>query len=377
MLNLDKKLTVGIIITQGHWGGGQRYVYDLATHLAKSATVIVGVGDPNGSCDLQHKIKAFIANHPELPLQLVQLNYLQRDIHWINDMRAIEELKAFATDHNCDIMHYNSSKGTVIGGQVAKSIQAQSFVTIHGWVSQEVLSPMRKSLYTYLEKRAAHQFHKLIFADSHSLRVAQEKFHVPKEKTTHIYHGIDTPQFEPKDEAISTLSTKCKTNLTGKTIIGTIANFYPAKNLELFVQTIAELRKTQDNIVGVIIGEGETYKKIETLRNSLNLKEHVLLSGKINNAAKLLKAFNTFVLTSTKEGYPYVLLEATAANIPIVSSRVGGTPDILPEYALVDEFSAEQFAKLIIDHKSAPTHQKHDAQSMTDNTLKQYQLAIQ
>jgi glycosyltransferase involved in cell wall biosynthesis len=51
----------------------------------------------------------------------------------------------------------------------------------------------------------------------------------------------------------------------------------------------------------------------------------------IDNAASYLKAFDIFVLPSLKEGLPYTILEAMAAGIPIIATRVGGIPEMLKD----------------------------------------------
>jgi len=60
-----------------------------------------------------------------------------------------------------------------------------------------------------------------------------------------------------------------------------------------------------------------------------NLENRFFLAGSLPEAAQYLKAFDVFVLPSTKEGFPYVVLEAMAAGLPIVASLVGGTPEII------------------------------------------------
>lgn len=80
------------------------------------------------------------------------------------------------------------------------------------------------------------------------------------------------------------------------------------------------------------------------------LGNDVVLTGSIPNAYKYLKAFDVFVLPSVKEGFPYTILEAMAAGLPIVATDVGAVPEILENQKnglIVPPANAEILAKAI------------------------------
>ena len=70
-------------------------------------------------------------------------------------------------------------------------------------------------------------------------------------------------------------------------------------------------------------------KKLEELIKKHNLENNFFLVGAIADACKYLKAFNVFVLPSVKEGFPWVILEAMAAEVPIVATKVGAIPEVI------------------------------------------------
>ena len=57
----------------------------------------------------------------------------------------------------------------------------------------------------------------------------------------------------------------------------------------------------------------------------------MFLLGYVPNAARYLKGLNIFVLPSVKEGLPYTILEAMAAGVPVIATRVGGIPDLIED----------------------------------------------
>jgi glycosyltransferase involved in cell wall biosynthesis len=82
-------------------------------------------------------------------------------------------------------------------------------------------------------------------------------------------------------------------------------------------------------ILYLIFGEGEQRKKLEQNIKFLKSENEIFLLGFQQNAPELLKAFDTFILASKKEGLPYVILEAGLAELLVIASNVGGIPDII------------------------------------------------
>jgi len=92
------------------------------------------------------------------------------------------------------------------------------------------------------------------------------------------------------------------------------------------------------------------------------------------DAYKYLKAFDVFVLPSLKEGFPWIILEAMAAGIPIVATKVGALPEILDEEFLVTPGNAEALVKKINRALERPTKpelkQEFTSQKMRKETEK-------
>jgi len=68
---------------------------------------------------------------------------------------------------------------------------------------------------------------------------------------------------------------------------------------------------------------------LEKQIKSLGIENRVRLVGFIDSASTLLKAFDVFALPSRTEAFPYVLLEAGLAQLPVVASNVGGIPEVV------------------------------------------------
>ncbi len=75
--------------------------------------------------------------------------------------------------------------------------------------------------------------------------------------------------------------------------------------------------------------------KLERRIQRSGLTGRFFLVSDISPAAPYLRAFDLFLLSSIKEGLPYTLLEAMAANLPVIVTRVGGMPEIVSGRGLV------------------------------------------
>ena len=89
------------------------------------------------------------------------------------------------------------------------------------------------------------------------------------------------------------------------------------------------LRLKHPEIIFIVIGEGEEKDTLEYEIKARGLDQHVFLLGYVDNAAQYLRAFDCFLLSSLKEGLPYVLIEAGFAKLPTIATRVGGCPEIV------------------------------------------------
>ncbi len=110
-------------------------------------------------------------------------------------------------------------------------------------------------------------------------------------------------------------------------MVGWVARLIPVKACDVFLRALADCRGLP--LKAAIVGDGPERAALETLTAELGLQHQVKFCGARQQAGQFFSAFDAFVLSSKSEGTPMTLLEAMAAGVPIVTTEVGGIPDVV------------------------------------------------
>jgi glycosyltransferase involved in cell wall biosynthesis len=110
---------------------------------------------------------------------------------------------------------------------------------------------------------------------------------------------------------------------------GTVARLAPVKDLTTLVDAFVSVRVAVPEARLVIVGDGPERERLETLARRLGIADAVILAGLRSDARMLMPGFDVYVNSSRYEGMSLTILEAMAASLPIVATRVGGNPEIV------------------------------------------------
>jgi len=121
------------------------------------------------------------------------------------------------------------------------------------------------------------------------------------------------------------------------------------------IRAAAAARTTRPDLHWVIAGEGEQRGLLEAERDRLGIGDRVHLVGHVDRVPALIRESDLVVLSSIGEGLPNVVLEALALDTPVVATRVGGIPEVLPPTCLVPPRDPDALAGAVTDALAAPT----------------------
>jgi len=174
-----------------------------------------------------------------------------------------------------------------------------------------------------------------------------------------IYNGIDLARFQL---GISKHCARTKIGLPqDKKVITMIANFTPAKNHTRLFQAI---KLIETNFAGKIccfvVGEGPLEEQIKQSVTQIGVQDLVQFGGQRSDIPLVLRASDVLVLPSVSESLPITILEALAAGCPIVTTPVGGIPEILEGVAwpMVDPSDPQQIANAIVEVLNMPDEKR-------------------
>lgn len=304
------------LITKDDVGGAQKYVQDLAENLDKNEfDVKILTGGKRGIRFLSNAFRPHLL--------------------FLNDWLALVELFLEFKKEKPDIVHLNSSKAGVIGAVAAKLAGVKRVIfTAHGWVfnPDNELSFIRKKVYILLHKIATLFQDKIINVSEYDRQLAIKNGIAKPEKLITVHNGLDRENIKFMDKstarkAISKIAKAPAAQSTDHIWVGSVGRLVIEKSYSDFVEA-ARLIPNQ-NVKFFIIGSGNEKTKLLSLISKCGLQNRFFIVENLAPAASYLKAFDVFILPSIKEGMPYTILEAMAAGLPIIATRVGGIPEIL------------------------------------------------
>lgn len=319
------------VITKSNYGGAQKYIYDLATHLPpEEFDVSVAAGEEGGV--LFEKLQ-------KAGIHTFSLSSLGRDVKLFSDIRAFFHLYRLFKRERPDIIHLNSSKAGFTGALAARCLSVVSFLspiayrlsprivfTAHGWAFNEDRPAIVRAFFFVLSWKIVALSH-LTIAVSRSIAGSFARIPFAKNKFVIIPHGISRCPLLPQEEARKKLLGEKAVEFEHVPWIGTIAELHPSKDIDTALRALHLLPDLK--YVYVVIGEGQQRAALERKIQYLDMADKVFLVGFRENAPELLSAFDVFLLSSTTEAFGYVVAEALQAGVPVVATAAGGVPEVV------------------------------------------------
>jgi glycosyltransferase involved in cell wall biosynthesis len=321
-------------------------------------TLLVG-----GEKDDSEDSSEFIVKN--LGLDPIIIPEMKREIDLKNDFEAYRKMVKIIEDFKPDIVHTHASKAGTIGRLAAANMKVPVIIhTFHGHVFHSYFGKMKTVMYKNIERNLARRSSTII-AISEKQKTELCLIHriCKPEKIRVVPLGFDLSRFtENMQDKRSTF--RMRYNIADDELaIGIIGRLVPIKNHKLFIEASKiVLEKTQQKLRLFIIGDGEDRLNIESMAQKAEIP---FIDAMTSNAIAPLTftswiqeidvacaGLDIIALTSLNEGTPVSLIEAQAANKPIVTTNVGGIENVVIEgvTALLSHSKTDpnQFADLLL-----------------------------
>ena len=235
------------------------------------------------------------------------------------DLRCVKRLVEIIRRHDYRIVHAHTPRSALVGRIAARIAGVPLVYHVHSPARRDTTRGLRNWINAVSERLTVSGAARLI-AVSHSLgeHMQREKFR--PERIAVVPNGVPRVADVP-----------LRTTPHGIWQLGTVALFRPRKGIEVLLEALA-LLEARGMRVGLRAVGG--FECPDYMRQTMNLAAKLGISGRVqwigftNNVAAELEKMDLFVLPSLfGEGLPMVVLEAMAAGVPVVASRVEGVPE--------------------------------------------------
>jgi glycosyltransferase involved in cell wall biosynthesis len=313
-----------------------------ATHLTKYLAPEFETLLVVGECESHEKSAEHLTT--KLGISYTTIAGMGRSVNPLSDYKAYGELKKLIQNFKPDIVHTHAAKPGAIGRLAASALKVPAIVhTFHGHVFHSYFSSAKTAFYINTERHLARRSSAIIAISEQQRKELVEEFKIaPAEKFRVIPLGLDLDAFAI-DQEVKRQQFRTEFGLADDEIaIGIIGRLVPIKNHNLFIKAIAHvLHHTGKKIKAFIIGDGEIRQDLENVAQQAGIAFSTENSGTHpyplvftswrRDVDVIMAGLDIVTLTSFNEGTPVSLIEAQAANKPIVSTRVGGIADIVVE----------------------------------------------
>ena len=346
-----KRIKVLRIINRFNLGGPTYNVTYLTAYLpANFETRLLG-----GAAEKSEGDALFIPHQHHLEPEIIP--DLQRAVNFKKDRKAYQKIKKIIAEYQPDIVHTHASKAGAIGRLAAFKSKVPVVVhTFHGHVFHSYFGRLKTSFYKAVERYLAKKSTAIIAISN---KQKEELVHIHKiakaDKVRVVNLGFDLNRFqddlERKREEFSSQYSIAQDEIC----IGIIGRLTAVKNHQLFFDIIGKtFKKTSKKVHVFVIGDGELRDELkiqanEVLQMSKDCK--ITFTSWIKDVSVPLARLDIVCLTSFNEGTPVSLIEAQAANVAVISTRVGGVEDIIDENRtgfIVDGLSSDEYAQKLL-----------------------------
>lgn len=187
-------------------------------------------------------------------------------------------------------------------------------------IGGEYRNPLKAAVVQWADDRALRRASALLALYGDGERALEERFRVPVHR---IPNGVDL------DPPLTEQTRRDFGLPEDRLIVGTAGRLVPVKGHDVLLEAIERLHPERLPVHYVIAGEGPEHDNLRKEIFRRNLTNTVHFVGFMVDVPSFLNCLDVFVLPSRAEGQPFTLLQAMAAGLPSVSTKVGGIPEMI------------------------------------------------
>jgi glycosyltransferase involved in cell wall biosynthesis len=302
---------VAHVLSSFGMGGQERVAYDLATSQLRAGWRVTALS---------------LAPPPDGPLAAefqaagAEVVRVARERPGVDPMLVLR-LARWLRKHRVDLVHTHNRMALIYGAPAARLAGARVVHTKHG-------KNPRGGTRLLLGNAAGRLVDAFVAVSDETAVVARQRREVAERKLLVIANGIELGRFHPDPAARERVRRELGIGADAW-VIGTVGRVAAEKNQALLLRAAAPLLAPEVRLV--VAGDGPLLPSLTELAGSLQITRVAHLLGARRDVPAVLNALDVLAMSSDTEGLPLVVLEAMATGLPVVSTRVGGIPNVIDE----------------------------------------------
>ena len=256
--------------------------------------------------------------------------HIYRSIWNVKDIWiGYKNLCGFLDSHpDVDVIHCNTPIGGVLGRICGNKYNKKVIYTAHGFHFYEGAPLINRTLFKWIEQWLAHYTDALITINKEDYKSAQ-KFHFKKGGKAYYVPGVGVNTSAFENISVDINEKKKEIGLPQDTKVGIIVgDLNDNKNVETLLSAVSD---TPDNFHVIICGIGPNEDKLKGQADSLGILNRVHFLGFRKDMKELLRISDVFLFASKREGLPRSIMEAMACGLPCVVSNIRGNVDLIDD----------------------------------------------
>ena len=324
---------VQFITGAAEFGGAESHVRDVAVGLrSQGHDCMVLTGPPKG---------LFTNQLSALGIPVHFLGSLRKPINPINDLIALVELVAALRQLKPDLVAAHTAKAGFLGRLAAAVLNIPCVFTPHGWSIIDRVTGKINPGFRALERLGGLLGTGVITVCRAEHETGRLSGLISPKKLFCVHNGIPDNHLTAAPGA---------DHLT----VVMVARFHKQKDHVTLLRAFSRLQNHPWRLQ--LIGSGPLLEATKGLAKSMGVADRVEFLGQCPNTAELLSRATLFVLSTTYEAFPFSVLEAMRAGLPVVATNVGGIPEaisdgingfLVPPFR--DDLMAESLERLFLD----------------------------
>ncbi|MEP6889411.1 MAG: glycosyltransferase, partial [Nitrospirota bacterium] len=325
------KKVIHVITRLDYGGSAQNTMLTALGHDRAQFELLVVAGYP-GRWDAQGGQVATEENCRRLEkadVRCMLLPSLTREVHLLKDIQALWQLTRLFWQERPALVHTHTSKAGVLGRVAAWIAKVPVIVhTPHGHVFYGHFGPTRSWLFLQIERVLSAITDRLI-----ALTDAERRDHLDRDvgkadRFAVVPSGIDRERF-----GLARAQGKQQPEWFGcppdALIVGSVGWLTDIKGHKYLIEAVSKLKKDFPSLHLVIVGSGDRHDALLQQAELAGILDAVHFLGHRDDVEACLAGMDLFVLPSLNEGMGRALVEAMAAGLPVIASRVGGIPAVI------------------------------------------------